>query len=350
MSVYTKSLMKSFSRLTGISILFILLTLNLFTLSAYAKEDSSVEVLLDGYDGVTPLTASLINSSFKTLESKSVTSSSFTFTGLNLSESYTIVIDYKGIPYSAQVNTNQSSQQVKVELYDVISSDEKVIVSFHHISLARKQNSIVVAEVIEFFNSGTTVLKDTDIKISLPKGYSNLTSSQSSFLTVSDFGFFFRSPSPIKPNQTQVIDLTYVITPSDYEYKLVQRPYYNTQIFIVTTKVGDINGDLKVNSYEGIKSYGEPIDIGGAKYDAYSSDNIYAGDSASVSISGYKNQDITRLTTQTITASTTFITITTTTSILVGIQEENNLMSYSTIGIGIVIAGLLIAIAISRRK
>jgi len=278
-----------FKQLLFLTIVFSLLS----PVLVHANDGASVEILLNGYDGETPLTASLINFSFETLESKNITSSPFTFTGLNLSESYTIVLDYKGIPYSAQVNTNQTSQQVKIELYDVTSSDEKVIVSFHHISLARKQNSIVVAEVIEFFNSDTKVLKDIDIKISLPKGYSNLTSSQSSFLTVSDFGYFFRLPSPIKPNQTQVIDLTYVITPSEYEYKLVQRPYYDTQIFIVTTKVGDINGDLKINSYESMKSYGDPIDIGGSKYDAYSTDNIYAGESVSASIIGYKNEDLT---------------------------------------------------------
>lgn len=53
--------------------------------------------------------------------------------------------------------------------------------------------------------------------------------------------------------------------------------------------------------------------------------------------------------TQTIT--TVFITTSTTTSsILVGVQDGSNLWIYSTLGIGIALAGAFVALAVSRRK
>ncbi len=79
--------------------------------------------------------------------------------------------------------------------------------------------------------------------------------------------------------------------------------------------------------------------------------NVFTTRTATVTNTERTTETYSTFLTSTKTISTVFIsTSTAISSVLVGVQEGNNLWSYSTIGIGITLAGLFVAISILKRK
>lgn len=255
---------------------------------AFAQQTGNIDVSIQGYDGNSTMTVSLLDATAHYLENKTVNAASFSFTGVALNQPHTIVLTYKDIPYTTQVNATQDpQQQVNIRVFERATSDENIMISFHHVAISKGDNSINVTEYIEYVNVGDKVQNGTELKVSMPEGFKNFRSSHSCCMTKADFGFFFTIPNPVFPNGTQVLDLEYEISPDSDQYELSKREYYDTGFAVVTILAGDafsaVPGSNRTLFSEG------PVPIQGQTYDAYSAASIYAGEGFAISLTGYKS-------------------------------------------------------------
>ncbi len=278
--------------------IFSILLISILTISmtspflgvVFAREAGSANILVEGYDGKTVMQAALSDSKSKLLDNKTVASASFTYTNLTVGEKYSLQLTYKSIPYTAEIDVKQPTQDVAIKVYELTSDDEDIAIEFHHVSFSRGEDSLNVTEFIQFYNSGNKVHNGTDLKVAMPQGFKNFRSAHSCCVTKTDFGYFFKLPTPLKPNESQTIDLRYELTPDTDEYAFLKRAYYYTGVMIVTSKVDDV----KVVSSENLQSEG-PVDLGYGTFDAYSYSNVYAGEGFSITITGYKSGGLTIL-------------------------------------------------------
>jgi hypothetical protein len=253
--------------------------------SAFAQETGRIDVLVEGYDGSTAMTVLLFDSSFNILDNKTITAQSFSLENENITVGgeYLIVLNYKDIDYTAQLNVNQPSQQVAMRVFEATSSDEDIIVEFHHVAISRGDNYLNITEFLQFTNFGNSVYDGTTIKIAMPEGFKNFQSAHSCCVERTDFGFFFEIPEPLMPNGTQTIDLKYRLDPDTAEYSLAKRAYYDTAIVIVTVSADDLN----VLSTENLQSEGL-IDINERMFDAYGIPSVFRGQGFSITVAGYR--------------------------------------------------------------
>ncbi|OHE56350.1 MAG: hypothetical protein A3K61_06345 [Thaumarchaeota archaeon RBG_16_49_8] len=255
---------------------------------AFAQQTGKIDVSVQGYDGSSTMTVSLLDATAHYLENKTVNTASFSFTGVVLNQPHTIVLTYKDIPYTTQVNATQDpQQQVNIRVFERATSDENIMISFHHVAISKGDNSINVTEYIEYVNVGDKVQNGTELKVSMPAGFKNFRSSHSCCMTKADFGFFFTIPDPVFPNGTQVLDLEYEISPDSDQYELSKREYYDTGFAVVTVLAGNdfsaVPGSNRTLFSEG------PVEIQGQTYDAYSAASVYAGEGFAISLTGYKS-------------------------------------------------------------
>ncbi len=282
---------KSNIRQKSVSILLIsvlMLSFTPFLEVAFAQQTGKIDVSVQGYDGSSTMTASLLDATAHYLENKTVNTASFSFTSVALNQPHTIVLTYKDIPYTTQVNATQDpQQQVNVRVFERATSDENIMISFHHVAISKGDNSINVTEYIEYVNVGDKVQNGTELKVSMPAGFKNFRSSHSCCMTKADFGFFFTIPNPVFPNETQVLDLEYEISPDSDQYELSKREYYDTGFAVVTVLAGNdfsaVPGSNRTLFSEG------PVEIQGQTYDAYSAASVYAGEGFAISLTGYKS-------------------------------------------------------------
>ena len=282
---------KSNIRSKTMSILLIsvlILSFTPFLEVAFAQQTGKIDVSVQGYDGSSTMTASLLDATAHYLENKTVNTASFSFTGVVLNQPHTIVLTYKDIPYTTQVNATQDpQQQVNIRVFERATSDENIMISFHHVAISKGDNSINVTEYIEYVNVGDKVQNGTELKVSMPAGFKNFRSSHSCCMTKADFGFFFTIPEPVFPNGTQVLDLEYEISPDSDQYELSKREYYDTGFAVVTVLAGNdfsaVPGSNRTLFSEG------PVEIQGQTYDAYSAASVYAGEGFAISLTGYKS-------------------------------------------------------------
>ena len=282
---------KSNIRQKSVSILLIsvlILSFTPFLEVAFAQQTGKIDVSVQGYDGSSTMTVSLLDATAHYLENKTVNTASFSFTGVVLNQPHTIVLTYKDIPYTTQVNATQDpQQQVNIRVFERATSDENIMISFHHVAISKGDNSINVTEYIEYVNVGDKVQNGTELKVSMPAGFKNFRSSHSCCMTKADFGFFFTIPDPVFPNGTQVLDLEYEISPDSDQYELSKREYYDTGFAVVTVLAGNdfsaVPGSNRTLFSEG------PVEIQGQTYDAYSAASVYAGEGFAISLTGYKS-------------------------------------------------------------
>ena len=259
--------------------------------AAFAQQTGQIDVSVQGYDGSSTMTASLLDAKDRYLENKTVTTASFSFTNVSITQPHSIILTYKGVPYTTNVNvTKDSRQQVNVRVYELATSDENVTISFHHIALSKGDNSVNVTEYIEYVNVGDKVQNGTDLKIFMPQGFTNLRSSHSCCMTKTDFGFFFKIPTPVLPGGTQPLDLSYEISPDTDQYRFEERMYYDTG-FVILTIPSDTDFKAVPNSNESLRSEG-PVEIQQQTYDAYSADSVFAGQGFALTVTGYKSTSI----------------------------------------------------------
>ncbi len=282
---------KSNIRSKTVSILLIsglILSFTPFLEVAFAQQTGKIDVSVQGYDGNSTMTVSLLDATAQYLENKTVNTNSFSFTGVALDQPHTIVLTYKGIPYFAEVNASQDlQQQVNIRVFEQATSDENMMISFHHVGITKGNNGLNVTEYIDYVNVGDKVQDGTDLKVSLPAGYKNLLSLQSPYLTKADFGVFFKLPRPVLPNGSQVLNLEYQITPDSDQYQFSKREYYDTGFTVVTVLASN---DFKAvpGSNQTLKSEGQ-VAIQGQTYDAYSAQGVYAGEGFAISLTGYRS-------------------------------------------------------------
>ena len=282
---------KSNIRQKSVSILLIsvlILSFTPFLEVAFAQQTGKIDVSVQGYDGSSTMTVSLLDATAHYLENKTVNTASFSFTGVVLNQPHTIVLTYKDIPYTTQVNATQDpQQQVNIRVFERATSDENIMISFHHVAISKGDNSVNVTEYIEYVNVGDKVQNGTELKVSMPAGFKNFRSSHSCCMTKADFGFFFTIPNPVFPNGTQVLDLEYEISPDSDQYELSKREYYDTGFAVVTVLAGNdfsaVPGSNRTLFSEG------PVEIQGQTYDAYSAASVYAGEGFAISLTGYKS-------------------------------------------------------------
>lgn len=283
---------RSIIRRKAASILLIcVLLLTPFLGVVFAAQTGQIDVTVQGYDGVSTMTASLLDSNGGYLENKTVNSASFFFTGVSLDKLHSIILTYNGVPYTTQVNATKDSQkQVNIRVYELATSDEGIKIAFQHVALFKGEDSIVVSEYIQFLNIGDKVQNGTDLKIYMPQGYKNYKSSHSCCMTKTDFGFLFKIPSPVLPGEMQVFDLDYEISSDTDQYKFAKISFYDTDDVIVTIPTGT---DFKAvpNSYEALASQGI-VDIDEKTYDSYSGQSIFAGEGYALAVTGYKSTSI----------------------------------------------------------
>lgn len=285
---------KSNTRSKTVSILLICILVLSFTSllgAAFAQQTGQIDVAVQGYDGSSVMTASLLDAKGRYLENKTVNAASFSFTNVSLTQPNSIILTYQGVPYTTNVNvTKDSRRQVNVTVYELATSDANVTISFHHIALNKGDGSISVTEYIEFVNFGDKVQNGTDLKVYMPQGFKNLQSSHSCCMTKTDFGFFFKIPEPVLPGGTLALDLSYEISPDTDQYKFEERTYYDTGFVILTVPT---DADLKVvpNSNESIRSEGS-VEIEKQTFDAYSADYVFAGQGFALTVTGYKAASI----------------------------------------------------------
>ncbi|MCL5317835.1 MAG: hypothetical protein M1503_06200 [Thaumarchaeota archaeon] len=259
--------------------------------AAFAQQTGQIDVSVQGYDGESTMTASLLDSKEHYLENKTVNTASFSFTNVSVTQPHSIILTYNGVPYTTKVNaTKDSPQQVSIRVYELATSDENITISFHHTALSKGDNSVNVTEYIEFVNIGDKVQNGTDLKIFMPQGFKNLRSSHSCCMTKTDFGYFFKIPSPVLPGGTQSLDLSYEISPDTDQYKFEERTYYDTG-FVILTIPSSTDFKAVPNSNESIRSEG-PVEVQKQTYDAYSAYNVYAGQGYALTVTGFKSTSI----------------------------------------------------------
>ncbi len=269
----------------------LILSFTSFLGAAFAQQTGQIDVSVQGYDGSSTMTASLLDAKGRYLENKTVNVASFSFTNVSLTQPNTIILTYKEISYTTNVNvTKDTQQQVSIRVYERATSDENVTISFHHIAINKGDNSINVTEYIEFVNVGDKVQNGTDLKIYMPQGFKNLRSSHSCCMTKTDFGFFFKIPSPVLPGETQPLDLSYEISPDTDQYRFEERTYYDTG-FVILTIPSSTDFKAVPNTNESLRSEG-PVEIEKQTFDAYSTDTVFAGQGFALTVTGYKSTGI----------------------------------------------------------
>ncbi len=258
---------------------------------AFAQQTATIDVSVQGYAGSSTMTASLLDAKSRYLENKTVNAASFSFTGVALNQSHSIILTYQGVPYTVEVGASEDlRQQVNITVYELATTDENIMISFHHVAISKGEGVIKVTEYIEYVNVGDKVQNGTDLKVSLPQGFKNFQSSHSCCMTKADFGFFFKIPDPVLPDGTQTLDLQYELSPDSDQYQFSKREYYDTGFAVVTVLTGS---ELKVvpNSNQSLRSEG-PVEIEEQTYDAYSAAQVYAGQGFAISLTGYKSSTI----------------------------------------------------------
>ncbi len=284
------------SKTVSILLVSALLTLSFIPIlgSALAQQQTGqIDVSVQGWDGKSTMTASLLDSKERYLENKTVNTASFSFNNVSLfAESHRIVLTYKGVPYIRDINaTSKPQKQVNITVYELAKTDENISISFHHMALSKGENSINVTEYIEFVNLGDKVQNGTDLKIFMPQGFHNLVSSHSCCMTKTDFGFLFKIPQPVLPGETQVLDLAYEISPETDQHRFEERTFYDTGFVIVTLPS---DGELKAvpNSNESIRAEG-PLQLEDKRtFDVFSTERMYAGQGFAITLTGYKSTGI----------------------------------------------------------
>ncbi|MCL4435883.1 MAG: hypothetical protein M1387_04100 [Thaumarchaeota archaeon] len=258
---------------------------------AFAQQTGKIDVSVQGYDGSSAMTVSLLDSPAHYLENKTVNTASLSFNGVALGQPHIIILTYKGIPYTTNVNaTKDAQQQVNIRVFERATTDENMMISFHHVALSKGDNGVNVTEYIEFVNVGDKVQNGTDLKVSMPQGFKNLRSSHSCCMTKADFGYFFKIPNPVLPNGSQVLDLEYEISPDADQYQFSKREYYDTGFVVITILSGS---DFKAvpGSNQTLKSEG-PVEIQNQRYDAYSAESVFAGQGFAISLTGYRSSGL----------------------------------------------------------
>ncbi len=250
----------------------------------FAQENGKVDILVEGHDGTTSFNAVLLNSSLGVVESKTVHKSQFNFDNILIDEQYSILVNYKGVEYISTLNVTETLQQLVIQVFEPITSDENIIVSFHHVSITKEDNHLNIVEILEFMNLGANIYNGSDLKIAMPENFENFQSSYSSCVISTDFGFFFDIPLPLMPNETVRVDLRYTLDPDANDYQFTKLMYYDTAMLILTVN----SEDLRVTSTsENLESRGlVPIDD--QTFDAYSISGIFEGQGFSITVTGYK--------------------------------------------------------------
>jgi hypothetical protein len=253
--------------------------------AALAQETGSVNVSVNGYDGTSVLTATLVDSSsHDVLENKTVNAASFSFSNLVLGKQYSIVVNYKGIDYTTPVTVNETSQKIAVNVSDVTDSDEGIVISLYQMDVERgDNNNLNVTEYIEFRNNGSSVVNNTSLKIAMPAGYTNFIWDQSCCFAAADFGFFFTPAAPLMPNATKTINFAYTLQPNTDEYQFSKLFYYDTgDVFVLVNPDG-----LQASNFKNLWEQGSVPD-GDGSLNVYGASSFYKGESVSIDVTGYK--------------------------------------------------------------
>jgi hypothetical protein len=271
-------------------IMFFLAFILIFSFSSpvlrvFAQESSNIEVQVEGYDGQSTLTASLIDSNSNYLDNVTTNSAVFSFNNYTIGSMNTILLNYKGIDYTKTIVSNETSSKVVINVYEPTSVDDDIIIDFHHVAISRGDNYVNITEVLQFSNIGNTVYNGTDLKIVMPEDYKNFDSGHSCCVSKTDFGFFFGIPEPLMPNTTQTIDLRYRVEPGEGEYFLEKRNYYYTGVVIITVSSDDLE---IVDFSDNLVNEGE-IDINNQLYNAFSTTGVFSEQGFAVTVSGYKS-------------------------------------------------------------
>jgi hypothetical protein len=249
----------------------------------WAQETGRIEVLVEGYDGSSVLTAALVDSSGDVVDNRTFGGASFAFNGVSLGEDYTVVIGYKGVDYSESVTVDEASQSLTVQVYDVTDSDEAVVVSLYQVSIKGEEDGALgFVEYIVFENTGETVVRDPSFRIEIPSGYRDFQWDRTCCLEFADFGIFYRPTEPLMPGATQTINFRYTLDVDSDEYSFVKRFYYD----VVDAYVA-VDPALDVVDFTNLWDQGT-TPSGDGDVNLYGASTFLAGESVLISVSGYR--------------------------------------------------------------
>lgn len=264
-----------------------IILLSLFSISiidlGFAQEIGTLEVTIDGYNSSSVLDIAIFDSKFNVIDNRTVAKPVFTIENLLLNESYSIILNYKGIEYQESISIENAREQFSMKVYEPTVSDDDIIISLYQILVESGSNYLNITEFIVFENIGDKVVNGTDLKIAIPEGFRNFIWDQDCCFRTSDFGFFFEPIEPIFPNVTKSINFKYKLEPDANEYSHTTRFYYDTENVIVM-----LDQELEALTTENLWSQGiypgEREDL-----DVYGAASFFGGEHVSITIIGYQN-------------------------------------------------------------
>lgn len=232
-------------------------------LGAEVELTGEILVSVEGYDGHSTVNVSLIDTSLKYLINKTVNSREFVLEGVSINQTYYILLQYKGVNYVQTISVKHPLEKVKFTVFDTTTSDEWIVVDFHHIVIERERDALKVSEFLQYRNIGPKVYNGTEIKIFVPEGYYDLTSEHSCCMRPTEYGLAFSPPSPIKPNSTQYLELSYYLSPRESPFTFSKKNFYNTTSLVVL-----VSSDLGTEGFTNLEK-GDYINLRGKRYASY---------------------------------------------------------------------------------
>ncbi len=263
-------------------IIFALLAICLLLISPGALAESTAKILVsvEGYDGRSTMNVSLVDPTLRYLMNKTVSSGEFVLEGVSINQTYYILLQYKGVNYVQTVSVRSPLEKVKFTVFDTTTSDEWIVIDFHHIVIEREKDALKISEFLQYRNVGSKVYNGTEIKISMPEGYYNLASEHSCCMRPTDYGLAFTPPSPIKPNSTQYLELSYYISPKESPFTFSKKNFYNTASLVVL-----VSTDLQTDSFTNLEK-GDYVNVGNKRYASFFLSNAPNGSEIELTISG----------------------------------------------------------------
>ncbi len=243
--------------------------------------EGTINLLIRGYDNVTPMYVSLLDSSHTYIENRTVNSSTFSFGNVNLGKTYFISLRYKDVGYLEKVQVNEPSNNVTIIVYDTTESDEDIVVDIHHIILNYEQGVINVKEALHYGNRGTKAFNGKEIKVSMPEGYQEFTSEHRCCMTATEYGFAFQVPEPIKPNSMQYLEFTYSISPSSNPYEYTKKNFFESSYTLACVTVS-----LRVTDFSNLEK-GEDMQNGEMRYATFTQPFATRDSEFALSITGF---------------------------------------------------------------
>jgi hypothetical protein len=187
---------------------------------------------------------------------------------------------YKGVDYVQKIDVRRPLENVTFVVFDTTDSDEALRIDFYHIIIERDKEAVRISEFLQYRNVGSKVYNGTEIKISMPADYSDLTGEHDCCMVPTEYGLAFNPPSPIKPNLTQYLEFSYRLTPETSPLTFSKKAFYNISSFVIL-----VAADLRVENFTNLQK-GDEIDMEGRRFVPYFKSSIPKDDEIKLVISG----------------------------------------------------------------